>query len=240
MKQGFGERIRSEMNTQGLTDPMLAADLGTHTRNLNNWINERSEPKFSTLCAIGEELELNLHWILTGEGPMEPPTNTTCPANLPHPTPTGDQSRATSPEGGTSSPSGAFTTPHNMTDEAKAQERLDRDRRVRLAATVARNKQRQEDLEIIRKIEALTKEFRTYSHSRPTLTEHPMGGEGAGSDAYLEKIKIGPDQRSIYHDLTEERPIWHRLYQTLAVALFWFIWAVGVWAIIYFSLEALK
>lgn len=39
---------------------------------------------------------------------MKPHMNTTRPAILPHPTPTGDQSRATSPEDGTSSPSGAF------------------------------------------------------------------------------------------------------------------------------------
>lgn len=76
MKHGFGDRIRSEMNAQGFTDELMADALGATKKTFNNWTTERSEPSFRHLCDISEILQVNLHWVLTGNGPIDLPEQT--------------------------------------------------------------------------------------------------------------------------------------------------------------------
>lgn len=73
MKQGFGERIRSEMKLQGYSEPMISKSLGIKLTTYNNWMNERSQPSYENLISVCAFLQLNLNWVLTGEGPLDPP-----------------------------------------------------------------------------------------------------------------------------------------------------------------------
>lgn len=69
----FSHRLRSLMRREKVTCKMLAEDLGINDRTFNHYLNARTEPKFSTLCAISDTLGINLHWLLTGNGPMDLP-----------------------------------------------------------------------------------------------------------------------------------------------------------------------
>ncbi|WP_224825627.1 helix-turn-helix domain-containing protein [Cognatishimia sp. MH4019] len=75
MKLGFGERIRTEMKLQGYSEAMLSEALGVRPSTYNNWLNERSEPSYQNLISICAFLQLNLTWVLTGKGPIDPPDN---------------------------------------------------------------------------------------------------------------------------------------------------------------------
>lgn len=74
MKNGFGDRILSEIEAQGYSRDLFAEAADVNIRNLNNWLVERSEPKFEMLQKFSELLQINLHWVLTGKGPIDRPS----------------------------------------------------------------------------------------------------------------------------------------------------------------------
>lgn len=51
---GAGTRMRNAMDARGFSEDALAKRLGLAKRTLNNYLNDRSEPKFETLLAFCE------------------------------------------------------------------------------------------------------------------------------------------------------------------------------------------
>ncbi len=172
-RSDFGRRWMLAIARSDFSSSEIEEKLGITPRAHKAYQSNRNFPRFCVLCQFSKTTGVNLHWLLLGEGPMDFPADTVSPAILPVPAPHGDRIRATSPGG--SAPSGAFP------DLKAAREK-------RVDEKAARNKRRHEDLEIIRKIEALTKEFSAFTASRPPLTEqHPTGDDGAGSTERRER-----------------------------------------------------
>lgn len=63
------DRIRTCTNLAG-SGNSLAKSTGIPRRTLENYLSGRSEPKWMALAAIAKTVNVNGHWLLTGEGPM--------------------------------------------------------------------------------------------------------------------------------------------------------------------------
>lgn len=69
----FGERLRRLRKGAGLTGTQLGDAAGVGHSQVSAWENDRAWPNGAQLVAMGALLNVNLHWLLTGEGPRHPP-----------------------------------------------------------------------------------------------------------------------------------------------------------------------
>jgi transcriptional regulator with XRE-family HTH domain len=68
---GIGERLRIAREHKGLNKSKLGAKVGTSGTSINNIEKgETSSPNAMLLERIASELQVNLRWLLTGEGSM--------------------------------------------------------------------------------------------------------------------------------------------------------------------------
>lgn len=68
---GLGERLREARQRKGLNKSKLGALVGTSGTSINNIEKgETASPSAILLERIASELEVNLRWLLTGEGAM--------------------------------------------------------------------------------------------------------------------------------------------------------------------------
>jgi transcriptional regulator with XRE-family HTH domain len=68
MSDTFGERLHKSRKTKGLSQADLAARLGftAHTI-ISRWEKNSAHPSFKHLLKLNEILEVDLHWLITGE-----------------------------------------------------------------------------------------------------------------------------------------------------------------------------
>lgn len=70
--KSIASRIRTARHNRGLSQAELGAKIGVKQSNVGRWEQGEHTPRSSTLRRIAEALEINLHWLVTGEGEMEP------------------------------------------------------------------------------------------------------------------------------------------------------------------------
>lgn len=88
----YGERLRLAMKTrseligQAVTRKDVARVAGTTVQNIGMVINNSTgrDQKLQTEshAAVAEYLRVSSHWLLTGEGPMHPPSQVVAPTKL--------------------------------------------------------------------------------------------------------------------------------------------------------------
>jgi len=66
----IGERIRLIRKKLGLTQKEFGERIGVIDRLVSKWEKGLNEPTSKSLKAIAQEFNVNLHWLLTGEGEM--------------------------------------------------------------------------------------------------------------------------------------------------------------------------
>lgn len=65
-----GSRIGLARNQLGLSLPQLARRIGVQRKTLENWENDRSEPRVDKLVKLAGILQVPLIWLLTGDAPQ--------------------------------------------------------------------------------------------------------------------------------------------------------------------------
>lgn len=65
-----GSRIELARNQLGLTIPQLARRIGVMRKTLENWENDRSDPRVDKLVKLSGVLQMPLIWLLTGDTPQ--------------------------------------------------------------------------------------------------------------------------------------------------------------------------
>ena len=66
----IGERIRTLRKQLGLTQKEFAKKIGVIDRLVSKWEKGLNDPTTKSLKAIAKTFNVNLHWLLTGEGEM--------------------------------------------------------------------------------------------------------------------------------------------------------------------------
>ena len=66
-----GSRIEQARTQLGLTGPQLARRIGVKGKTLENWENDRSEPRGDKLVKLAGILQVPLIWLLTGNTPSD-------------------------------------------------------------------------------------------------------------------------------------------------------------------------
>ena len=61
---GAGQRMRNAMDARGFSEASMASRLGVHKSTYNNWLNDRSEPKFETLLEFCEIVGIDVSDII--------------------------------------------------------------------------------------------------------------------------------------------------------------------------------
>lgn len=69
-------RIAARMAALGLSQSELARRLGTGQSTVQGWVEAGKLPGTRYLADLPAALECSGHWLLTGEGPIEPPGQT--------------------------------------------------------------------------------------------------------------------------------------------------------------------
>lgn len=69
----MGSRLRTAQQICGLSEAAIASHLECATSTFRHYKSGTRNPRLETLLAISDLLEVNLHWLLTGEGPMDLP-----------------------------------------------------------------------------------------------------------------------------------------------------------------------
>ena len=64
-----GGRIEMARNQLELSLPQLARRIGVQRKTLENWENDRSEPRIDKLVKLAGVLQTPLMWLLTGDTP---------------------------------------------------------------------------------------------------------------------------------------------------------------------------
>jgi len=64
----FGDRLTGAREGAGMTQGALAKRLGVKKKTLEQWENDHSEPRASSLSMLAGLLNVSLLWLLTGEG----------------------------------------------------------------------------------------------------------------------------------------------------------------------------
>lgn len=64
----FGPRLRKLRRARGYSQPQLATCIQMSEEQVSEWENDRARPKFEALVALGEVLDVNLHFLIRGEG----------------------------------------------------------------------------------------------------------------------------------------------------------------------------
>ncbi|MBF0454984.1 MAG: helix-turn-helix domain-containing protein [Magnetococcales bacterium] len=70
-KSEISERFRLIFGERGAPDA-ISEKVGVPARTLLNYLNGKSEPKASVAAALAKEAGVNVEWLITGEGPMQP------------------------------------------------------------------------------------------------------------------------------------------------------------------------
>lgn len=65
-----GSRIEQARNQLGLSLPQLARRIAVKSKTLENWENDRSEPRADKLMKLAGLLQVPLIWLLTGNTPQ--------------------------------------------------------------------------------------------------------------------------------------------------------------------------
>jgi len=71
---GIGKRIKQARTDKGLRQKEIAEKFGLHSASMSKIESGDSSTSVEILLKIKEILNVNLHWILTGEGTPETPT----------------------------------------------------------------------------------------------------------------------------------------------------------------------
>ena len=67
----MGSRIEQARNQVGLSTAQLARRIAVKRQTLENWENDRSEPRADRLMKLAGVLQVPLIWLLTGDTPRE-------------------------------------------------------------------------------------------------------------------------------------------------------------------------
>ncbi|MGV6473551.1 helix-turn-helix domain-containing protein [Azotobacter vinelandii] len=67
---GIGERIKTAVESMGLSLKQAAVKCEIPYSSLQNWVGGHREPRPDALITIGSRLGISIDWLLTGEGPM--------------------------------------------------------------------------------------------------------------------------------------------------------------------------
>ncbi|MEL6478294.1 MAG: helix-turn-helix transcriptional regulator [Pseudomonadota bacterium] len=73
----FGDRLVFAREGQGLTQAQLARRLGLKVATVQNWENDRSEPRANKVQMLAGFLNVSIVWLLTGEGDGSPSLSST-------------------------------------------------------------------------------------------------------------------------------------------------------------------
>lgn len=68
----LGDRIEAAREGAGLTQQEFAARLGVRLRSVQDWENDRAEPRANRLQMMAGMLGCSLRWLMAGEGPGGP------------------------------------------------------------------------------------------------------------------------------------------------------------------------
>ena len=67
----FNERLNQAVQSDGRTKEDIANALGIHPPMLSRWL-KNVQPRAGAMQGIADVLNVNVQWLLTGEGPMKP------------------------------------------------------------------------------------------------------------------------------------------------------------------------
>jgi len=70
------ERIRAARYLRGMSQKGFAEQMGSAQGVVCRWESGKSEPLPATLLGIAKVLNVNMLWLICGQGPMEPTANT--------------------------------------------------------------------------------------------------------------------------------------------------------------------
>ncbi|WP_233416913.1 helix-turn-helix domain-containing protein [Halovulum marinum] len=65
----FGDRIVAAREMMGMNQAQLARRLGIKTQTLQNWEEDRAEPRANKLQMLAGVLNVSIVWLMSGEGP---------------------------------------------------------------------------------------------------------------------------------------------------------------------------
>ena len=68
----FGDRLVYAREQQGLSQQQLARRLGLKLATIQNWENDRSEPRANKVQMLAGFLNVSIVWLLTGQGEGSP------------------------------------------------------------------------------------------------------------------------------------------------------------------------
>lgn len=68
----FFERLRLILDDREMTQADLARELGVGVATVSEWFTRGRVPNGDVMLRLPHALEINGHWLLTGEGPREP------------------------------------------------------------------------------------------------------------------------------------------------------------------------
>ena len=64
----FGDRLAVAREAQGLTQSQLARQIGMRLQTVQNWEEDRSEPRANKLQMLAGFLNVSMIWLMTGQG----------------------------------------------------------------------------------------------------------------------------------------------------------------------------
>jgi transcriptional regulator with XRE-family HTH domain len=69
--EGFADRLKYALAASGITKVELGEMLGTAPARVSEWTSGRTTPSMGFLCMLPDILDIDGHWLLTGNGNME-------------------------------------------------------------------------------------------------------------------------------------------------------------------------
>lgn len=76
----FGDRLVYAREREGLSQAQLARRLGLKVGTVQNWENDRSEPRANKVQMLAGFMNVSIVWLLTGEGEGSPSATPDAPA----------------------------------------------------------------------------------------------------------------------------------------------------------------
>lgn len=67
----IGERLQSVLEASGLTDIAFAKTLHVTRDTISRWIARKAAPKAKNMQLLAQKYGTNIHWLVTGQGPMK-------------------------------------------------------------------------------------------------------------------------------------------------------------------------
>ncbi|MEM9043448.1 MAG: helix-turn-helix transcriptional regulator [Pseudomonadota bacterium] len=68
----FGDRLSLARERQGMSQAQLARRIGLKTATIQNWEDDRSEPRANRVQMLAGLLNVSIIWLMTGEGEGAP------------------------------------------------------------------------------------------------------------------------------------------------------------------------